>query len=102
MARDCGFPPIREAWTLNSAKEESSLHLPRLCTNDEDLCLQLLDTSTLQIVILPKNGINIFNHAIKDHIRMDMHRGKELNYTDSLGSVFTCLLTAWLFYLNLL
>lgn len=50
--------------------------LPYLCTNGEDLRLELLNTSALQIVILSKNSINIFNHAIKDHIRMDMHQGK--------------------------
>lgn len=53
-----------------------SQQLPRLSTRDEDLCLQLLNTSTLQIFILSKKSINIFNHAVKDHIRRETHWGK--------------------------
>lgn len=77
--KELWFSSHPKSLSFHSAKEKkNSLHLPCLCINAEGRCLQLLGTSMLQIVILSKNSINIFNHAIKDHIRMDMHQGKRI------------------------
>lgn len=69
------FPPSCKPRACIQLKKRSQ-HLPRLSTRDEDLCLQLFNTSTLQIFILSKKSINIFNHAVKDHSRMETHGRK--------------------------
>lgn len=97
VIRDWVFLPILVNSDAAFRWRKSSLHLPHLCTHDKDLCPQLLSTSTLHIVILSKSSINIFNRAIIDRIRMDVHQGKGIKLR---RQPWICLLTAWPFYLH--
>lgn len=103
VTRNCGFPPILKACP--------SIQLKKKKTH----CICLAYVSMLRVgafscsvppcyrlLSCPRTVSIFLIMQLKTISEWICTRGKELNCAGSLGSVIACLLTAWLFYLNLL